>query len=103
MVSQQVIATNINKSRQAVANATKVLESKNIIGIGKVGQANVYLINPKIAWQKANKQRNVVKMKGNVILGKEENKELFKRFENLEDANDLKLNNNNFQTSVVND
>lgn len=101
MVSQQVIATNIKKSRQAVANAIKVLEEENIIGIGKVGQTNVYLINPKIAWQKAFKQRSMVKMKGNVILGEEENKELFKRFESLDSNDELKLNNNNFMTNVV--
>lgn len=101
MVSQQVIATNINKSRQAVANAIKILEEENLIGIGKVGQANVYLINPKMAWQKANKQRGIVKLKGNVILGEEENKELFKRFENLKPDNNLKLEDDNFLSSVV--
>lgn len=101
MVSQQVIATNINKSRQAVAKSIKILEEENLIGIGKVGQANVYLINPKIAWQKANKQRGIVKLKGNVILGEEENKELFKRFENLKPNNDLKLKDDNFLSSVV--
>lgn len=101
MVSQQTIADAIGKSRQTVSKAIRILEEENVIGIGKVSQANVYLINPKIAWQKAYKERGVVKMKGNIILSKEENEELFKRFENVDNNNQLKLHEDKILTNVV--
>lgn len=99
MVSQKVIANTLNKSRQTITNGVKILEEEKALGVGKVGQANVYIVNPKIAWQKSYKQRNTVNLKGNILLGKEENKELFKKFNSVQDTN--KLKRENILTKVV--
>lgn len=93
MVSQQVIAEALDKSRQTIAKAIKVLEEESIIGIGKVGQANVYLVNPQIAWQNGYRKRKTMNLKGNILLGESENKELFARFNNLENKGTLKRDN----------
>lgn len=99
MVSQRVIADTLNKSRQTITNGVKILEAENVLGVGKVGQSNVYIINPRIAWQKSYKQRNTVNLKGNILLGKEENEELFKKFNSVEDTK--KLKKENILTKVV--
>lgn len=93
MVSQKIIAETIDKSRQAVGNAIKVLEEERVIGVGKVGQANVYLINPKLAWQNGYKKRRTMNLKGNILLGQSENEELFKQFENIETKTTFKRDN----------
>src|SRR5699024_4545059 len=80
MVSQAVIAEALNKSRQTIGNAVKVLEEEQVIGIGKVGQANVYLINPQAAWRNGYVKDNTINFHGNVVLGKGENDHLFKQF-----------------------
>lgn len=94
MVSQQVIAETIGSSRRTVARALKVLEDNGAIGIAKVSNANVYIINPEVAWQKGFKQRGVVKMKAVVMLGKDENEKLFNRFKGVHqtsEENSLKI------------
>jgi len=93
MVSQQVIAETINKSRQAVGNAIKILEEENVIGIGKVGQANVYLVNPQVAWQNGYKKRKTMNLKGNILLDQSENKELFERFSEIDTKKTFKRDN----------
>lgn len=93
MVSQQVIAEEIGKARQTISNAIKVLEDESVIGIGKVGQSNVYMINPKIVWQNGNRQRRSMNIKGNILLGESENKELFKKFNNIDTSKSFKTNN----------
>ncbi|EAH2163402.1 hypothetical protein D4905_15615 [Listeria monocytogenes] len=83
MVSQKVIADTINKTTRAVTNGIKVLEKHGAVGIAKVSNANIYIINPEVAWQKAFKQRSIVKMKAVILLGKEENEKLFSRFSDV--------------------
>ncbi len=93
MVSQQIIAETIGKSRQTVGVAIKLLEEENIIGIGKVGQSNVYLVNPQLAWQNGYKKRKTMNLKGNILLGQSENEELFKRFKNIDTKSTFKRDN----------
>ena len=96
VVSQSVIAESIDSTTRSVARAIKVLENHGAIGIGKVGTANVYLINPHIAWQKKNKQRQTAILKANVILGKEESQRLQERFGGVykkSQTNSLKVDN----------
>lgn len=93
MVSQQVIAEELGKARQTISNAIKVLEDENVIGIGKVGQANVYMINPKVVWQNGFRQRLSMNIKGSILLGKSENEELFKRFNNIDTSQSFKTSN----------
>lgn len=99
MVSQKVIANTLKKSRQTITNGVKILEKENVLGIGRIGQTNVYIINPRLAWQKGYKQRNTVNLKGNILLGKSENEELFKRFNSLK--NNQQLRKDNILTKVV--
>lgn len=94
MVSQNTIAESIEKTRKAVNTAIKVLEEEGAIGIGKVSNANVYIVNPAIAWQKGYKQRGIVKMKAVVLLGEDENKKLFERFEKVYEGKSLKKDRN---------
>src|SRR5699024_1653887 len=93
MVSQKVIANTLKKSRQTITNGVKILEKENVLGIGRIGQTNVYIINPRLAWQKGYKQRNTVNLKGNILLGKSENEELFKRFNSLKNNQQLRKDN----------
>lgn len=91
MVSQQLIADTLDINQRTVARAIKVLEKHGAIGIGKVSNTNVYIINPRMAWQKANRQRGTVILKGNIILGKEENEELFKKFNDINVGKSLEV------------
>lgn len=84
-VSQKTIAETLAISPRTVTRAIKILEEYGTIGIGKVNNSNVYLINPRIAWQKAYKDRYKAVMKGRIILGKSENEALFKKFDQLMD------------------
>lgn len=84
IVSQKTIGEAINTTRQSVANGTKILESAGAIGIGKVGNANIYLVNPEVAWQQSYAKRKTVSLKAKVIFGKEEAEELEERFKNIE-------------------
>lgn len=84
MVSQNVMADELNISRQTISKAVKILEDEKVIGIGKVGQANVYMVNQYVAWQNGNKKRKTMNLKGNILLGENENKELFKKFNEIE-------------------
>lgn len=93
MVSQQVIAETIGKSRQTVSLAIKTLEEENVVGIGKVGQSNVYLVNPQLAWQNGYKKRKTMNLKGNILLGQSENEELFKRFKDIDTKSTFKRDN----------
>lgn len=84
MVSQNVIAEELGKSRQTISKAVKILEDEKVIGVGKVGQANVYMVNQYVAWQNGNKKRRTMNLKGNILLGESENKELFSKFDEIE-------------------
>lgn len=90
MVSQKTIANSINKTRQAVNTAVKVLEKHGAIGVAKVSNANLYIINPSVAWQKGFKHRGVVKIRATVLLGKEENEKLFERLDKSFEENNVK-------------
>ena len=51
MASQKSIADQLNVSTRAVKEAVAVLESTRFIQIIKVGTANAYVVNTKVAWQ----------------------------------------------------
>lgn len=102
VVSQSVIAESIKSTTRSVARAIKVLENYGAIGIGKVGNANVYLINPHIAWQKKQSQRKTAILKANVILGEEESKRLQEKFGGVFDESKVKsLKVDNIATKIA--
>lgn len=84
IVSQSVIAKELGVTRQTIANGIKSLEELKIVAVGKVGQANVYLINPKFAWMNGYQKRETMRLQATVLLGKEENENIFKEFDKIE-------------------
>lgn len=83
IVSQKELARIVNKTRQGVAKALKVLESNGSLLIGKVGTANVYIINSDLAWQGTYKQRRNVILNATVVMEMEDNEEIVKHFSKL--------------------
>lgn len=89
MVSQQVIADELKMARQTVAKGVKNLEELKILAVGKIGQANVYLVNPLFAWKNGHLQKETMKLRGIALLGKAENQRIFEEFSKIE-RNSLK-------------
>lgn len=98
-VSQTVIAETIDRSRPTVSKGIKVLEEHGALGIGKIGNNSVYLINTEMAWQKAYQGRRFAKMKGTFIFGKAENEKMFNKFLNVTESS--KTDNKNNVKSLV--
>lgn len=84
MISQQSIGDKLGVSRQSISKAINVLKDEDIIGIAKISNANVYIINPAMVWGDTNQKRGLVTLNGNILLGEDENEALFKRFRNIE-------------------
>lgn len=84
MVSQNVIAKELNVTRQTVANGIKSLVELKIIAVGKIGQSNIYLINPNVVWMNGYRQRETMRLRATAILGKEENEKIFAEFDKVE-------------------
>lgn len=84
MVSQNVIANELGRSRQTISKAIKTLQDEKVLGVAKVGQANAYIVNQYVAWQNGYRKRNTMNLRGNILLGENENKELFDEFSKIE-------------------
>ncbi|WP_242311828.1 hypothetical protein [Bacillus cereus group sp. BfR-BA-01331] len=80
MVSQKILEEVTGKSRTTIFRAVSCLEENGLIAIGKVGNTNVYIPNPEIAWATSRDRKNFVNFKGNILLGLTENEELFNKF-----------------------
>ncbi|HDR7432389.1 TPA: Rep14-4, partial [Bacillus toyonensis] len=52
-----------------------------LIAIGKVGTTNAYILNPEVAWATSRDKKDFVNFKGNILLGRTENEELFNKFD----------------------
>jgi hypothetical protein len=95
VVSQTLIAETIGKTRQGVIKALKVLEKHKAIGTARVGGGNnVYIVNPEVAWQKANRDRKILVTKGVVMLSQSENEKLFEQFGQIN-------NSENYQSLAI--
>src|SRR5699024_3148521 len=81
IISQKTIAETLGFNERAVQRSIKTLEEYGAIGIGKVGNANVYMINPSVAWQRRDSEKQLAIMKANVIFGKEESADINKKFQ----------------------
>ena len=83
--SQQLLVEEFEKSRQTIYKAIKFLTDHNYINVAKIGTANVYVVNPEIAFQDKNTKKKYVSFEGTILLSKEENKELFSKqsYENV--------------------
>ncbi|KXY02331.1 MULTISPECIES: replication/maintenance protein RepL [Bacillus] len=81
MVSHKILEEVTGKSRTTIFRAVSCLEENGLIAIGKVGNTNVYILNPEVAWATSRDKKDFVNFKGNILLGREENEELFKKFE----------------------
>lgn len=81
MVSHKILEEVTGKSITTIFRAVSCLEENGLIAIGKVGNTNVYILNPEVAWATSRDKKDFVNFKGNILLGREENEELFKKFE----------------------
>ncbi|MGG0043889.1 helix-turn-helix transcriptional regulator, partial [Bacillus tropicus] len=50
MVSHKILEEVTGKSRTTIFRAVSCLEENGLIAIGKVGNTNVYILNPEVAW-----------------------------------------------------
>ncbi|UOB98886.1 hypothetical protein BTI679_62870 (plasmid) [Bacillus wiedmannii] len=41
----------------------------------------MYILNPEVAWATSRDKKDFVNFKGNILLGRTENKDLFNKFE----------------------
>lgn len=83
MVSQNTLADQLETSRQSISNSIKILDENGAIGIGKISNTNVYIINPEVAWQQAYTKRGLVNLRGQFLLGEDENEKLFNKFQEV--------------------
>ncbi|MCI0768410.1 replication/maintenance protein RepL [Bacillus sp. TL12] len=81
MVSHKILEEVTGKSRTTIFRAVSCLEENGLIAIGKVGNTNAYILNPEVAWATSRDKKDFVNFKGNILLGRKENEELFKKFE----------------------
>ncbi len=81
LASQQLLMEETGKKRTTIHTALKYLEEHNYINIAKIGSANVYIVNPQIAFQDSHDKKKYVSFEGTVLLSKEENKALFEKFD----------------------
>lgn len=81
VVSQQLLMEEFGKGRTSIYTATKFLEEHGFINIGKIGSANVYILNPEIAFQDGHNKKKFVSFEGTILLSKEENKALFEKYQ----------------------
>lgn len=80
MASQQLLTEVLGKGRTTIYNSIKFLDEHNFIEIGKVGTANVYIINPEIAFQASHDKKKFISFSGTILLSKNENEKLFKKY-----------------------
>lgn len=80
MVSHKILEEVTGKSRTTIFRAVSCLEENGLIAIGKVGNTNVYILNPEVAWATSRDRKDFVNFKGNILLGRSENEELFNKF-----------------------
>ena len=81
MASHKILEEVTGKSRTTIFRAISCLEENGLIAIGKVGNTNVYILNPEVAWATSRDKKDFVNFKGNILLGRTENKDLFNKFE----------------------
>lgn len=96
VVSQSTIGQVLDKTRQGIGKAVKILEQHKAIARGKVGGSSiVYIINPEVAWQQSHTKKKILYAQGVVMLNADENKDIFKQFEAV---NSLDLKNLSIKT-----
>lgn len=94
VVSQQALKEVLHvKSRQTIWNAVKYLVRNHYIKVGKTGSQNVYILNPNLVWRTARNYgkrilaSNGIAFPATVILTKQENRKLYKEYEQFKKEN----------------
>jgi len=70
--SYQVLEEMTDTSRSTVSRAIRILKDENWIQAVKVGSANAYAINEKVAWQAARNQRKYAIFSATVVASESE-------------------------------
>jgi len=60
-------------SRMTVSRAIKTLKDEGFVDILKVGNTNVYIVNPDVAWTNYADKIQYCKFQGNILVNKSEN------------------------------
>lgn len=75
IVSQTVLATELNTNRQNILSATNELIGNQFIAVAKSGQANVYVILPHIAFKSVKEKGHNLTLRSKLVLAKSENED----------------------------
>ncbi len=92
MASQQSIAKQLNVSSRSIKTAVAVLEERQFIQIVKIGTANAYIVNTRVAWQGKRAARyahfhaDILAYEVEQVAGKIDDKTPLQQFPKLEDG-----------------
>lgn len=75
--STKVLEERLGKSRSTISRAIKVLKDNGYIGVLKMGTANVYVIQPDLAWTSWDNKKQYCKFTGNMLVSRKENMEYY--------------------------
>ena len=79
VIKQDMLAQMLQLSRQTVSKCIKYLENNGWIAVGKVSNANVYVVNPEFAWTAYADEKSYCSFDAKVMLSLEDNLEIGKK------------------------
>lgn len=75
--SYDVFIEYFGKSRSTVQRAIKVLREQGFVAVFKIGNSNVYTVNPDLAWTDKRTNKKFSKYDGNILVSKKESLDYF--------------------------
>lgn len=75
--STKVLEERLGRSRSTISRAVKVLKDNGYIGVLKIGTANVYVVQPDLAWTSWNNKKEYCKFTGNMLVSRKENQDYY--------------------------
>lgn len=99
MVSQILMSQTLHITAHTISDAIEVLIKRGAIGVGKHGNANIYIVNPHIARLSGGHGVDKIRLKCNAILGEYQANKLFDVFDEAYDYNEV----NNLELYKVSD
>ena len=77
-VSNKALMEILQVSKATICRAVKFLKDNGYIAVMKSGTANVYIVNPEVAWTSYGYQKQYCRFQSNVLLAASENAEYLK-------------------------
>lgn len=81
VASDKALEEALNKKRTSIYRAKKLLIDKGYIQIMRIGTGSAFVLNPDIVWSSWRTNKRYCVFEGNVIISKEENKEMDEKIE----------------------